>query len=272
MSNAISPETAKLALDAAEKVLNNTTFYEDALKPYAKAIGTCGKAINVCLAPISGMVWGYDKISNYIKSSLEKKFESKQVPPENIISPDPLIAGPLINNFKFLGDHESLRDMYSNLLATSMNKETASTAHPCFVEIIKQLSSDEAKIMKTNFKTNSQSGCIVKILAESKTQGFKVIKEHLSLIPNQAECEYSESFPAYLENLTRLGLLNYTYDTSITDENYYRNIEKLTTVKNILKNIDEDLWYQKHNYYSRVKKGIVTITPLGEQFQKACIG
>ena len=43
---------------------------------------------------------------------------------------------------------EELRNMYANLLAASMLKDEKENAHPSFVEIIKQLSPDEAKLLK----------------------------------------------------------------------------------------------------------------------------
>jgi len=65
---------------------------------------------------------------------------------EKIVTPDPSIAGSIIEALKLTVEKESLRELYSNLLAKSMNIDTAQNAHPAFVEILKQLTSDEAKI------------------------------------------------------------------------------------------------------------------------------
>lgn len=276
MCDPVSTGTAKLALDAAEKALKYTTIYEDGLQPFVKqggkALETVGKTINMALSPISGLVWGYEKISEYIQTSLEEKFKSNKVPLENITTPDPLIAGSLINNFRFIGEKQSLRDMYINLLATSMNKETASTAHPCFVEIIKQLSSDEAKIMSLELHSQIQNKAIIKIQGLMDNGGFLDVYEHLSTIPYAANCEFPESFPTYLSNLTRLGLLSFTYESYFKHEDFYKVIKELSLTQAYINHILTDEWYINFGYKPHLQKGMIFITPLGSQFQKACLG
>ena len=46
----------------------------------------------------------------------------------------------------------NLRELYANLLATSIDSITAHEAHPAFVEIIRQLTPDEARIVKYIFE------------------------------------------------------------------------------------------------------------------------
>lgn len=65
-----------------------------------------------------------------------------------IESPDPHIAVPALQYISYCMDNDELRDMYANLLANSMNKVVKNGVHPGFVEIIKQLSPDEARLLK----------------------------------------------------------------------------------------------------------------------------
>jgi hypothetical protein len=59
--------------------------YEDILQPAAREVGrgiqTLSKTIHIALAPIATLVWGYEKISSYVVSSLEQKLQN--VPKEN---------------------------------------------------------------------------------------------------------------------------------------------------------------------------------------------
>jgi hypothetical protein len=64
------------------------------------------------------------------------------------IEPKPMIAGPTIDAMKYCGSEPHLRDLFANLLATAMDARTAENVHPAFVEIIKQLSADQAKMIK----------------------------------------------------------------------------------------------------------------------------
>lgn len=269
----------KLAAELAGQVLEKTNFYEDTMQPVCKELGKTfgivGKAVNIALTPISTMIWGYDKISNYINASLEKKLTAKKIAPESIIPPDPSIAGPLINNMRFLGAKESLRDMYTNLLATSMNEDTASIAHPCFVEIIKQLSSDEAKIMALDFdfNNNMRNNVIVNILAQNPdTKENIVFKRHISLIPYASGCEYPDSFPTYVANLSRLGLISTYYDYHYKKVELYNELKEDSRVKSYIEQVNEHPVYKNVNLKGAIKMGRLELTPLGIQFQKACIG
>lgn len=125
----------------------------EATKELGKTAVTLTKAINVALSPIAGIVWGYDKISNYLQKRLSEIL--RDVPEENIIMPPINIAGPTIEAMRFTGENDELREMYAKLLASSMNKDTTKQTHPRFVEIIKNLSVTEAKLIHRLCKQRS---------------------------------------------------------------------------------------------------------------------
>ena len=83
-----------------------------------------------------------DKIIKLLEKKLEK------VSPEQIETPEPYIAVPALQYISYCMDNHELRDMYANLLASSMNKFIKNDVHPGYIEIIKQLCPDEAKILK----------------------------------------------------------------------------------------------------------------------------
>jgi len=80
---------------------------------------------------------------------VEKKLE--QVPDERRQPPPATIAAPAALQYALLGEAPEaaeLREMFENLLASSMDSDTASSAHPAFVSMISQMSRDEARILK----------------------------------------------------------------------------------------------------------------------------
>ena len=135
--------------NAVAAVVKEVPVYQDAIQPAAqelgKALGTVAKLVNIALAPVSGLVWGYEQIREFTATKVAEKL--KGVPEEEIITPKPNVAGPAIEALRYTGHEESLSEMYANLLATAMTKDKASLAHPAFVEIIRQLTPDEAKIL-----------------------------------------------------------------------------------------------------------------------------
>ncbi|OWF71984.1 hypothetical protein B4903_22605 [Yersinia frederiksenii] len=142
------------AADAVAGIVKAVPVYQDVLQPAAQEVGTAlqtvAKTIHIVLAPVSAMVWGYDKIKDFVSTKVAEKL--KDVPPENLISPKANVAGPALEALRYIGHDESLSNLYANLLASSMNKDTANSTHPSFVDIIKQLTSDEAKLFKLFFK------------------------------------------------------------------------------------------------------------------------
>ena len=139
-------ESKKELIKSATQVVE--LAYTDAFQPFAKeagkALGTVGKTVNIALSPLNAVVWGYEKIEDFVTKKVSEKLEAKQVQPEDIITPDPDIAVPTIEALRY----SKLKDQYANLLASSMDKNSASKVHPAFVEILKQITPDEAKMLK----------------------------------------------------------------------------------------------------------------------------
>jgi len=124
-------------------------IYDDLVQPTAKelgvALGTIAKTVNVALSPISGVIWNYETIKDFVSTKVSQKLEG--VPPENIETPNPIVAGPALEALKYAGHEEMLRNMYANLIANALDKKTKISAHPSFVEVIKQISPAEATLL-----------------------------------------------------------------------------------------------------------------------------
>ncbi|QGQ97074.1 DUF4393 domain-containing protein [Paenibacillus psychroresistens] len=254
----------KDAADAIEGITKSVPIYPDLLQPamqeLGKGIHTLAKTVNIALSPISALVWSYDTIKGFIQESLEDKL--KNVPRENIISPAPEVAVPTIEALRYLGHKEELREMFSNLLATSMNSEIAKMAHPSFVEIIKQLTSDEAKILKL-IKTNNFMPIIdLNRLVEGSS--FSIVVKNFTIIQYSIGCEFPELGSSYIENINRLGLIQIN-NTSLTDKTYYNDLENHIQILSRIKQIEDDgLQYQ-------INKFIYHRTSFGQKFYNACI-
>ena len=132
---------------AMEKV---PEIYDDGFKPATqesgKALALIPQTINAALAPLRKWIAEKEYSVAETKKLLEIKLE--KINPDSIVSPDAYIAVPTIQAISYCMNSEELRNMYANLLATSMISDKKWATHPSFVEIIKQLSPDEAKILK----------------------------------------------------------------------------------------------------------------------------
>ncbi len=264
-------ESNKVAetIKAVEGVFKSVPVYQDALQPAAKELGKSleivAKVVNVVLEPISGLVWGYDQIKKFIITNVPQKLSG--IPKENIISPKPEIAGPIIESLRFSGYNEDLRDLYTNLLATSMDKETATNAHPGFVEIIKNLAPDEARILRL-FILSEEGQFPLVDLESTRTNDwheFKVFIKNHSLLGKKAGVEHPNLVRSYIDNLCRLRLLIILEGAFLIDEKVYKEIEEDGEFKEIIKFIKEE------GDVPNFKHKILEITTWGEQFCEACV-
>ena len=80
--------------------------------------------------------------------------ELRKIPATDIQRPSAKIAVPLLQNASITEEPE-LREMYGKLLSGDMNKQKKSSVHPAYVEIINQMSSDDAKLFRRIAEINN---------------------------------------------------------------------------------------------------------------------
>ena len=196
------------AADAVKGIIKEVPVYQDALQPAAKEVGlalqTVSKAIHVALAPVSVLVWGYEELKNFLSSKLAEKLSS--TPIEEIQTPAVNVAAPTLAALRYSGYEDDLREMYANLLAASMDKTTGAFAHPSFVEIIKQMTPDEAKLMRL-FAQVKPFPVIDLVRTFEAKEGSQCVLRHFSLLGHEADCANPDQTPSYIDNLCRLGLI-----------------------------------------------------------------
>lgn len=120
--------------------------YEDlravgATEQGGKLVADTIKALRLFTAPIQLLALGQDL--------LEKRLERvrNKVPEERQIEAHPQIAGPILQNLRFMVDGDILTEMYLNLLARAIDRDRVGEANPAFVKIIEQLCPDEALLL-----------------------------------------------------------------------------------------------------------------------------
>jgi len=263
-----SKETnVKATIDAVTGLAKAIPVYDDAVQPAAKevgkALGTVAKTVNIALAPIKVLVWGYEQIENFVNEKVSDKL--KNTPEARITTPPPEVVGPALESLKFTGHNEDLRNLFANLIANSMDSATLKHAHPGFVEIIKNISSEEAKILKL-FNAR-QTMALIDVRNEFKDGrgGTDVIK-NLSQIGTLSGCVDDSLTPSLLDNLCRLGLLEIPSGSHLIDDNYYTPLEQLPKVQ-VLKTAIEKNEAKKIGF----NRKYITLTTYGKQFCDTCV-
>ena len=258
------PETnVKSTIDAVTGLVKAVPVYQDTLQPSAKQIGqsleTVTKTVNIALAPIKALVWGYEQIETFITSRVSEKL--KNVPSENITTPKPEVAGPVVEALRFSGHDINLRELYANLLANAMDKSTIHLAHPGFVEILKNISSDEAILLQA-FSTSNQYPLLdVRSKIIEGGSGFTVMFSNFSHLHKIVTVERPDLIPSYLDNLCRLGILDIPALTHITTPKIYEPLETDTDLDGLKSHI-ETVMKRK----VELNQKMVKLTSFGNQF------
>jgi hypothetical protein len=258
-------------VNAVKGVLDSVPVYQDVVQPAAKEIGvalqTLAKSIHVLLAPVSGLVWGYEQIKEFVGTRVAEKL--KEVPSERLRTPEPNIAGPALESLKYTGHKEDIRELYASLLATAMNSETMAQAHPAFVEIIRQLSPDEAKIIRRLASVGAQAKVDIRNHQNLPPVGGRWVMSHFSMLPFESDCTAPDLAPAYMVNLQRLGLIelreNYRLNPIDGVDPYAKLVEHP-----IIKKIESEI-ASEAGHSMEIWNGAIHLTPFGRQFCHACL-
>ncbi|TFC87184.1 DUF4393 domain-containing protein [Cryobacterium sp. TmT2-59] len=227
------------------------------------------------LLPLAAINFGIDKAKSYFETRFGDELDAKLagVPSEYIVEPKASVAGPAIQGLAYSFAEDDLRVLYLNLLRTSMDGRNPDAAHPAFVEIIKQLTATEARLLSQLGRGNlmSESFGVVQLrskMGEAEGGGYTTIARHLMDVDSvMADEEISiEELTRAVENWVRLGLFTVDYGTFFADKDAYA---WESTVPNL------DLLRKKlegRNRTLALDHGLLTPTLLGKDFYKAAVG
>ncbi len=238
---------------------------KDVLHPTSKSIGD-----NLGLLVDGVMGWlGYWGQKQAIKREIyliEYKEEIEEAirrrKEENLIEPQIRIVGPAIEASKFYIEDKDFRKMFAELIASSCDEETEQLVHPSFPEMIKQLSSMDAKLLQL-FVQKKTLPC-VKFFSENSDN---TVTPYRHLVIDLSECSHSFNqndelcFTQSIDNLIRLGILRLnseiielSYDYANFKEHWYYKVAEAGCDGNI-----------------KIKRYRLELTELGENFKRCCL-
>lgn len=172
-----------------------------AITETGKLLTDIAKTLRLALAPFQLMGAFQDRFGNFVDHSI------RRVPQENRVPPAPQILGPTFEALRYEPADTPIDEMFSQLLSRSLDRTRNSEAHPAYPILIRQLSSDEAVLLKL-LKTRTY-----KLVFERELSGdgitspktFGPIKPKLDELPRQ-EFAFPDNALFYMEHLERLGL------------------------------------------------------------------
>lgn len=257
----------KTTVEAITELTKAVPIYQDVLQPTAKQVGksleTVAKTVNIALAPIRGLVWGYEKLEEFVTKRVSQKLNG--ISPDNIITPDPNVVGPALESLRYTGNNDLLSELFANLIANAMDKETTKKAHPGFVEIIRNLTSDEALLIK-QFEANIYEPIVdIKLKHKTGDKGEHNLLENFSVLGEEAGCTYLDLVPSYIDNLIRLGILSIPPNRHLVGKNAYDKLFETNRYKEVSRRYETE-----YTSVIQIKK-YIELSRYGIQFRQACV-
>lgn len=260
----IDKEVVGQVIEQSGGVFNKV--YDDLAHPTARSLGNTlsllPRTIGVWLGKWEKWVINGEESIRLTAQAVQEK--AAKIPEEKLTEPEPYVAIPTVQQLSYCYDSEELREMYANLLVSSMNIDTKQAVHPSFVDIIKQLSPMDAKVLETmrqgqfglpivtvrlNFK---ETKMFYELLVDYSTDLFPLFND-------------TDILSASLQNLDRLGIIKIRYDQMVKPDERYDAFYEDAVYKKLMTSFGG-----KENTDITFSKGLIELTEFGKIFCQCC--
>lgn len=247
-------------------------FIDEALSPVAQTVGNTvsnlwqlGLGSHVDFWTQKQSIRQTQALENYRKQ-IEDKMTS--IPEEKLVEPQLHIVGPALEASKFYVQNEELRNMFANLIASSMDSTRVEFAHPSFVEIIKQMSPTDA--FNTKIFIEEDAIPICQIVFKVSSGGYSV--QYTNVVSHSKAIGNHDIISSSFSNLARLGLISINNEEHFTDDKVY---DAFYTHPLFLEATNRLSLFKQAGVSTfdkvDINKGMVRRTPLGMDFIRTCI-
>lgn len=242
--------------------------YGDLARPGVKQVG---KALETILGLGNTVLWPIALANERSRISLERNLERyrkemENIPEDKVVAAAPEIGVPVAEKLAYVGD-DNLADLYVKLLATASNADTLGNAHPSFVNVINNLSPDEARLLR-HF-VNRTTLPFVMVRAQAVSGGYSPVAGPFVADEVLEGLSFSHNLDAYFSNLAGLGMLSYRQDEWLANESVYEPLEsKNKSAYEKLFEVSPQLSGKKMKF----ARGVIRITSFGSKFISACHG
>jgi hypothetical protein len=258
--------------------------YSDLVQPAAKEIGSVsGRTVKMLLAPLRILLWGYEKIEDVVTKGLEERLA--KVPNENRKHPDPEIAVPTLQALTYTAQNDTLREMFLNLLANSMDISQERNVHPSYVEIIKQMNVLDAKVFKNLVEINDNIQAISPYAIAKVGIDGNIHEVSPHTLNKHVNKHITNVFPEWylgwtIENydffdlsaciirLNRLGIIEFMHDRLIEGKKY-SNLKKSPYIISTFEKIKKE--NQQYEFELEFTENYLYVNEFGRRFAKSCI-
>jgi hypothetical protein len=155
-------------------------------------------------------------------------------------------------------DPAELRHQAAELLHQAADVHFEDGAHPAFARVLLELAPDEIRILRVLANEGPQPAVDVQSLALVRSN--QLVAERLNMVGEVAGARHPERCSVYLDNLGRLGLIQFAAEP-LDDQIGYQVLEAQPHVLSTVKQAGRAKTIQKS----------IRLTPFGEDFCQVCL-
>lgn len=200
------------------------------------------------------------------KETIDSKMQN--IPQENLIEPPLHIVGPALEASRFYIEADELKEMFANLIASSMDSRRISQVHPSFTEIIKQLSPLDAANIELFKKDKDYPICDYRVSYEGG-KGHNTLATNIFL--ENPDVQDLALQATSISNLMRLGLIESPNNVYRIQPGAYEKFKETGVYKELVMDLSkyiEDGVIDKDGQIT-IYKRLVRLTPMGADFMEA---
>ena len=201
---------------AVAVITKEVPVYQDALQPTVREVGyalhTAGSLVSLAIRPLRSFALAGHELFDRLDEWLQEKL--KDTPPEQIVEPPPYVSGPAVFALSMVVDEPDLRDMYVNLIAGGMRKTTRDSVHPAFVDVLRQLTPNEARLLPWFYVNRAMFE--IRFRVNDKPGQYRNGPRLIDIGPSCTDAE--------IDNFERLRLISLAMDARIVGDEHYDRI------------------------------------------------
>lgn len=253
---------------ALVEVAKETNPFKDAAVSIAKREAIKQAAITKLYSPLARFAGVSEKyFTEEFPADMAAKLEA--VPEEERVTPKASIAAPALEGLGFSLDELQLKELYLNLLRTASDSKIQDDAHPAFAQLLRQLSAPEAPLLAQLLgKGASWATVQLRLTAvDDESQGYSLAQNHFL---NYERIRGLESplnlakIAMYVDNWTRLGLVEVDYERFLTAADAYDWVESSRFYR-----LHVEAFASLQPRKVIWQKGVIASTDLGKRFARA---
>src|SRR5690625_1190742 len=247
--------------------------YPDLLQPTFKKVGhALSDVIGFFAIPATYLGYQTKKVNFYFDKNLKKykdKLNDHDEVEIGIVSPE--IGVPIIEKL-YIVTSEELADMYTSLLVNASLIENSKYAHPSFINVLQNISVDEAKII--HYLTGDNDPLLFITYLKKEKINFNSSIEKMDdfylNLTTHIQLNHPEMANFYFLNLEKLGIIEQTPGVPNTLNNLVSELSTVINEERIKRETEANVSNDKIDYEVSDIKGYYILTKYGEEFIK-CI-